>query len=105
KNPCKQILVGVRVLVHRSSVCSGNLTSGVVAVLSWRAMAVVGQGGVGSRCGRRRSRRRAPACRGSHTVIGVNEAPLSGGRVTQGVVSVGDTVRRPRPPNAPLVRA
>ena len=38
-------------------------------------------------------------------MIGVNEAPLSGGRVTQGVVRVGDTVRRPRQPNAPLVRA
>jgi hypothetical protein len=35
----------------------------------------------------------------------VNEAPLSGGRVTEGVVRVGDTVRRPRKGNAELVRA
>lgn len=34
----------------------------------------------------------------------VNEAPLSGGRVTQGVVRVGNTVRRPRKPNSELVR-
>ena len=35
----------------------------------------------------------------------VSEAPLSGGRVTQGVVRVGNTVRRPRKPNSELVRA
>jgi Ser/Thr protein kinase RdoA (MazF antagonist) len=35
----------------------------------------------------------------------VSEAPLSGGRVTQGVIRVGDTVRRPRKPNSELVRA
>jgi Ser/Thr protein kinase RdoA (MazF antagonist) len=35
----------------------------------------------------------------------VGEAPLSGGRVTSGVVRVGNTVRRPRQPNAELVRA
>ena len=35
----------------------------------------------------------------------MSEVPLSGGRVTVGVVRVGDTVRRPAQPNAPLVRA
>jgi Ser/Thr protein kinase RdoA (MazF antagonist) len=35
----------------------------------------------------------------------VSEAPLSGGRITQGVVRVEDTVRRPRQANAELVRA
>ena len=35
----------------------------------------------------------------------VNEAPLSGGRVTRGVVRVANTVRRPRKPNSELVRA
>src|SRR3989442_10538789 len=34
----------------------------------------------------------------------MDEAP-SGGRITQGVVRVEDTVRRPRQPNAELVRA
>lgn len=32
------------------------------------------------------------------------EMPLTGGRTTPGVVRVGDTVRRPARPNAPLVR-
>ncbi len=32
------------------------------------------------------------------------ETPLTGGRTTPGVVRVGDTVRRPTRPNAPLVR-
>ncbi len=32
------------------------------------------------------------------------ETPLTGGRTTAGVVRVGDTVRRPTQPNAPLVR-
>jgi aminoglycoside phosphotransferase (APT) family kinase protein len=35
----------------------------------------------------------------------MNEVPLSGGRVTGGVVRVGDTVRRPVRPNSRLVRA
>jgi hypothetical protein len=35
----------------------------------------------------------------------VNETPLGGGRITQGVVRVEDTVRRPRQANAELVRA
>jgi hypothetical protein len=34
-----------------------------------------------------------------------NEVPLIGGRVTEGVVRIGDTVRRPPGPNAPFVRA
>lgn len=33
------------------------------------------------------------------------ETPLTGGRITAGVVRVGDTVRRPPKPNASLVRA
>jgi hypothetical protein len=33
------------------------------------------------------------------------EVPLAGGDVTEGVVRVGDTVRRPRGPNAPLIHA
>ncbi|MFG1755530.1 hypothetical protein [Streptosporangium sandarakinum] len=33
------------------------------------------------------------------------EIPLVGGDVTEGVVRVGDTVRRPVGPNAPLVHA
>jgi Ser/Thr protein kinase RdoA (MazF antagonist) len=36
---------------------------------------------------------------------GVDEVPLSGGRITQGVVRVADTVRRPQQPNSGLVRA
>ena len=35
----------------------------------------------------------------------MREVPLGGGRVTQGVVRVGDTVRRPLRRNSPLVRA
>ncbi|MFL5980244.1 MAG: phosphotransferase [Gaiellaceae bacterium] len=35
----------------------------------------------------------------------MSETPLSGGRVTEGVVRVGHTVRRPRQANAELVRA
>jgi Ser/Thr protein kinase RdoA (MazF antagonist) len=35
----------------------------------------------------------------------MNEIPLTGGRVTEGVVRVGETVRRPRKANAELVRA
>jgi Ser/Thr protein kinase RdoA (MazF antagonist) len=34
----------------------------------------------------------------------VSEAPLSGGRVTQGVIRVADTVRRPAKPNSEFVR-
>jgi Ser/Thr protein kinase RdoA (MazF antagonist) len=34
----------------------------------------------------------------------MKEVPLSGGRVTAGVVRVGDSVLRPRKPNSPLVR-
>jgi len=37
--------------------------------------------------------------------VAVGELPLSGGRVTQGVVRVADTVRRPPQPNSALVRA
>ena len=36
--------------------------------------------------------------------MGVDEVPLSGGRITQGVVRVADTVRRPPQPNSELVR-
>ncbi len=35
----------------------------------------------------------------------MNERPLSGGRVTPGVVRVGGTVRRPARPNSQFVRA
>jgi hypothetical protein len=35
----------------------------------------------------------------------MSEIRLSGGRVTEGVVRVGDTVRRPRRPNSAFVRA
>lgn len=35
---------------------------------------------------------------------GMGEVPLSGGRITQGVVRVDDTVRRPSQPNSELVR-
>src|SRR5687768_16129172 len=34
----------------------------------------------------------------------MKEVRLSGGRITEGVVRVGDTVRRPTKPNSPLVR-
>ena len=33
------------------------------------------------------------------------EIPLFGGDVTEGIVRVGDTVRRPLNPNSPLIRA
>jgi hypothetical protein len=36
---------------------------------------------------------------------GQAEIPLGGGDVTEGVVRVGDTVRRPVGPHAPLVHA
>ncbi|MGH3166144.1 MAG: aminoglycoside phosphotransferase family protein, partial [Trebonia sp.] len=36
---------------------------------------------------------------------GQAEIPLAGGDVTEGVVRVGDTVRRPVGPHSPLVRA
>src|SRR5436190_14573950 len=41
---------------------------------------------------------------GAAYVVAV-ETPLTGGRITAGVVRVGDTVRRPPKPNASLVRA
>jgi aminoglycoside phosphotransferase (APT) family kinase protein len=37
--------------------------------------------------------------------VAVDEVPLSGGRITKGVVRVADTVRRPQQPNSELVRA
>jgi ADP-ribose pyrophosphatase YjhB (NUDIX family) len=37
--------------------------------------------------------------------LATRELPLTGGRVTEGVVRLGDTVRRPLQPNAALVRA
>src|SRR5436309_9727864 len=36
---------------------------------------------------------------------GMGEVPLSGGRITEGVVRVAETVRRPPQPNSELVRA
>jgi hypothetical protein len=36
---------------------------------------------------------------------GQAEIPLAGGDVTEGVVRVGDTVRRPVGPHSPLVHA
>jgi len=35
----------------------------------------------------------------------MGEVPLSGGRITEGVVRVAETVRRPPQPNSELVRA
>jgi hypothetical protein len=55
---------------------------------------------------RRRYQGRAVPTGGFAAAYGVLvETPLTGGRITAGVVRVGDTVRRPPKPNASLVRA
>jgi Phosphotransferase enzyme family len=54
---------------------------------------------------RRMSRRHSRAPGRPSETVAVDEVPLSGGRITKGVVRVGSTVRRPPQPNSELVRA
>src|SRR5581483_6711358 len=71
----------------------------------WAGEGSVGEGSVGEGSVGEGSVDEGSVCEGWVDEAGRVEIPLAGGDVTEGVVRVGDTVRRPVGPHSPLVHA